>query len=255
MIVKDFSALKKRIGRFLNSKKFERDEVFDLMELSQKLGRVAIFGGMLRDLCIGGNRFFDSDVDLVFEQHDKGNLESLLKEYNYKLNAFGGYRIQLKKWHVDIWKIENTWAFKNNLVKLDGFESLTKTTFFNWDAIVYEVDSGDIHSSDNYLLNLHERYLDINLIDNPNHLSSVVRTLRMLIKLNAKLSPSLRDYVLSNMEKYNSDVIIAYENKKYWKATLSSEIISNIFLNLKYHKANHLRDAFELPSRQYILDL
>lgn len=255
MIVKDFSALKKRIGRFLNSKKFERDEVFDLMELSQKLGRVAIFGGMLRDLCIGGNRFFDSDVDLVFEQHDKGNLESLLKEYNYKLNAFGGYRIHLKKWHVDIWNIENTWAFKNNLVKQEGFKSLTKTTFFNWDAIVYEVDSGEIHSSENYLFNLHERYLDINLIENPNALSSVVRALRMMIKLNAKLSPALRNYVLNNIEKYNLDVIVAYEKQKYWNSTLSSEIISNIFFNLKYHKANQLNDAFELPSNQYFLDL
>ncbi len=255
MIVNDFSALKKRIGRFLNSKKFERDEVFDLMELSQKLGRVAIFGGMLRDLCIGGNRFFDSDVDLVFEQHDSGNLESLLKEYKHKLNAFGGYRIQLKKWHVDIWNIENTWAFKNDLVKMDGFKSLTKTTFFNWDAIVYEVDNGEIHSSENYLLNLHERYLDINLIDNPNTLGSVVRALRMMIKLNAKLSPALRDYVLDNMEKFDSDVIISYEKQKYWRATLSSEIISNILFNLRYHRANQLSDAFELPSKQYILDL
>lgn len=255
MIVTDFRALKKRIGRFLNSKKFERDEVFDLMELSQKLGRVAIFGGMLRDLCIGGNRFFDSDVDLVFEQHDKGNLETLLKEYRYKLNAFGGYRIQLKKWHVDIWNIENTWAFKNNIVKMDGFKSLTETTFFNWDAIVYEVDSGDIHSAENYLMNLHERYLDINLIENPNALGSMVRALRMMIKLNAKLSPSLCDYVFDNMEKFDSDVIIAYEKQKYWKASLSSEILSNIFISMKYHKANQLSDAFELPSKQYVLDL
>ena len=65
----------------------------------------------------------------------------------------------------------------------------------------------------------------------------------------------LRDYVFNNMEKFNSDVIITYEKQKYWRATLSSEIITNIFINLKYHKANQLSDAFELPSKQYILDL
>lgn len=255
MLVNDFSALKKRIGRFINSKKFERDEVYDLIELTKKLGRVAIFGGMLRDLCIDGNRFFDSDVDLVFEQHDKGNLESLLKDYNLKLNAFGGYRLQLKKWHVDIWNIENTWAFKNNLVECDGFKSLTKTTFFNWDAIVYEVDNGKIHSAENYLENLHERVLDINLVDNPNHLGSVVRTLRMMIKYDAKLSPALCDYVLDNSKTFSPDIIVAYEKQKYWKAALTSESIFNILFNLEGHKDNKLSNAFELPSKQYNLDL
>lgn len=253
MMVNDFSALKKRIGRFLDSKKFERGEVFELIELIHKAGRVAIFGGMLRDLCIGGNLFFDSDVDLVFEPHEKTNLELLLKNYKYELNSFGGYRIYLKKWQVDIWNIENTWAFKKNIVENEGFKSLVKTTFFNWDAIVYEIDSGSIHTAEGYLKNLQERYLDINMIDNPNILSTLVRALRMMIKLNARLSPRLRDFLCENFVKYSAEDIGVYEQQKYWKSTLTIEIISDIYLKIESHKINHKNDAFELPCNQFIL--
>lgn len=253
MVVKDFSALKKRVCRFLSSKKFERGEVYELIELTRKVGRVAIFGGMIRDLCIGGNRFFDSDVDLVIEQQDKTNLEVILKDYKYELNSFGGYRLHLKKWQVDIWNIENTWAFKNNVVQNCGVKSLVGTTFFNWDAIIYEIDSGTIYADEKYLQNLHERYLDINMVENPNILSTLVRALRMVIKLDARLSPRLRNFLCVNMVDYSTEDIVTYEQKKYWRSTLTNDVVSDIFLKMELHKRNYENDPFELPSKQYIL--
>lgn len=255
MIVDDIGALKKRINRFLDSRKYDRGEVSNFIDLAREVGSVAIFGGMLRDLCIGGNRFFDSDVDLVFEQQSKSNIESLLDSYKYEINSFGGYRVHLRKWQIDIWALENTWAFKNGLVKNNGFKSLLETTFFNWDAIVYEINSKSISVSQDYFDVLKARYLDINLLPNCNEVGSTVRTLRMMIKLNAKLSPRLRDYLYNSINLIGYETLIDWERRKYKNCALDKELISYIFENIELHKSLAINLPFEVPSKQYLINL
>ena len=79
---------------------------------------VLLFGGMLRDLSLVGNVGFKSDIDLVIDTEEDESLDYLLKTYSAKRNKFGGYRLCLSKWKVDIWMLKSTWAFREGYVKV-----------------------------------------------------------------------------------------------------------------------------------------
>lgn len=50
-----------------------------------------------------------------FVKNNNG-LDDVLRKYNTKINRFGGYKISFNDINVDIWRIENTWAFKNQKI-------------------------------------------------------------------------------------------------------------------------------------------
>ena len=163
MIVKDLTSLQKRIERFFSSNKFKREEVRFFVDDLRNVGVVAIFGGMIRELALGGNKFFRSDVDLVIESTESNLLFEIISRYDHSINAFGGYRVFLNKWRVDVWNLKETWAFKHNYAEQKNFKSLLLTTFFNWDAIIYRFDTKEIYCDEKYLEELNNRYLDIKI--------------------------------------------------------------------------------------------
>jgi len=128
-----------------------------------------------------GNEKFRSDIDLVINTDNISLLESVLAPYSPHRTAFGGYRIGLRKWVVDLWPLQWTWAIRSGYVRGDSLSDLTKTTFFNWDAIVYEIGSGAIHFAPRYVDELKNRLLSINLAVNPNPEGTAIRALRMAV--------------------------------------------------------------------------
>ena len=66
--VPNLGALRKRVDRFLAMPAYySRQRATDLIARLQETPPVAIFGGLLRDLCFETNRTFYSDVDLVVD--------------------------------------------------------------------------------------------------------------------------------------------------------------------------------------------
>jgi len=250
MIVKDLSSLQKRIERFFASYKFNREEVRFLVDDLRKVGVVAIFGGMLRDLALGGNKFFSSDVDLVIELSDSNRLLKIISNYDYNINAFGGYRIFLNKWRVDLWDIKETWAFKQHHAELTDLKSLLSTTFFNWDAIVYRFDTKEIYCHDKYLEELNNRYLDINLEQNPNELGSFVRALRLIYHYNANVSPRLINFICKSFNKHDIREIYEYQIRKDRAKMLSEETLIFIKEEIYHHCESSCNGPFTLPDKQ-----
>ena len=100
-------------------------------------GTAYIVGGFFRDFLINQT---SRDLDVIVEiNHDK--LIKIVESLNvsFVINRHNGIKIFFKKITVDIWSIENNWAFKNELVKLneeDKLLSIAKGCFFNYDAVV-----------------------------------------------------------------------------------------------------------------------
>ena len=64
---------------------------------------------------------------------------NFLQNYHVEINRFGGLKILIDDTEVDVWRIENTWAYrKGKVVAIDKVESLPKTVFLNMDGIVYD---------------------------------------------------------------------------------------------------------------------
>src|SRR5262245_19331364 len=103
-------SLRRRTQHFLTADLYGRRAVGAFCERLNDVGDAAIFGGMLRDLLLEGNTKFRSDVDIVVDTGRIGALEQLLAPYAPRKTAFGGFRLFVHKWMVDVWPLEWTWA-------------------------------------------------------------------------------------------------------------------------------------------------
>jgi len=238
-IVRKPSDLRKRIVRFLDSAHFSRGEFKILFQDLEKLGELAIFGGMLRDISVLGSRGFTSDIDLVVKTNRAEDLKRLLTKYNTKINKFGGYRLVVDKRYIDIWSFDTTWAFQKGHVNGNELSDLCKTTFFDWDAIIFNYSSGMVHSIDNYIERLNQRILNINLEPNPNPLAALSKALKYCENYEAFLSNELALYfykVLSSV--INQPVSFPYKIKEIKNCNLSRLSFNNIYTSLdKYHQS------------------
>lgn len=119
------------------------------------LGTAYIVGGYFRDFL---NNKPSRDIDIIVDIKNEQLIE-ILKElnFNYTINRHGGIKIKLHSVEADIWSIENNWAFKNRLVKLnedDKLNSIAKGCFYNYDSLVINLNSF------NYNLRYYKEFLE-----------------------------------------------------------------------------------------------
>ncbi|WCL51026.1 hypothetical protein [Leptospira sp. GIMC2001] len=239
--------LRKRLEYFLTTNKLNRNEIKEFIEFIRKESNVVIFGGMLRDLSLSDNKLFRSDIDLVVDSINQRELYKLIKKYNPIMNKFGGFRILLNKWKLDIWSLSNTWAINEGLVIGDNFTDLLKTSFFTWDAIIYEIPTKKFKYYDNYFKDLNSGFIDINLRSNPNPIGITIRTLRMLFMNKCKISFELLNYIIPYLKKMRPEDIVSFENKSFEKKILNKEKIELINKYIHEHVHSYIYEPFGLP--------
>jgi len=221
-----------RANLLRNFNRFVREMIEDreLVSFTRKLkpgAKFAIFGGMLRDISLSNQSNFSSDIDVVVDQKENTDFVNILKEYETKINSFGGFRVKVGRWYIDLWMLENTWAFKQGLVKEKSFKSLINTTFFNWDAIALELGNKKktLYCKETYFEDLEKKYLTINLEENPNSLGVIAKTLRHFIIDNANISKELANYVICNINASNKQYIYSKTSEMSKIKGMSKELI------------------------------
>ena len=174
-----------------------------------------LFGGVLRDIALLGRRGFNSDIDLVVE----GNWSSCVRyieSLDARKNKFGGYRLEIAGWPIDIWNARETWAIKQGLVPYKNIASLTRTTVLNWDAILMNWRTRCFVYREDYIEAINSRVLDIVLEKNPNPLGMAVRVLRHLCAKDArKITPSAAKYLANCARIYSFSDIHKEEIRSY----------------------------------------
>lgn len=246
--------LKKRVERFLSSSLYGREEVNEVIGRLARYHRVAIFGGMLRDIAYGGNKWFSSDVDIVVDASER-ELAHMMSGYLYEKNKFGGYRVYRKKWLMDVWPLGKTWAFVQKGIENPVFDDLIGTTFFNWDAIVYDVNNRKVICGEKYFDDLKSHYLDINYIQNPNIMGAMTRALRYLVAYDAQLSPRLAIYVRENVQVYGKSTLVEYEVESYKKHVLNESMVDEIMEGIKESTKGLPCHGYRYKGRQISFDL
>lgn len=187
----------------------------DFLSSSLPGGDVYIFGGVLRDLALFGKSGFNSDVDLVVEG-DWREFVGYLESCGAKRNRFGGYRLQVGEWPIDIWNAKETWAIRQGFVEYSGIGSLINTTVLNWDAILMNWRTKRFVCDQRYLISLRERALDIVLEENPNPMGMAVRVFRHLSHKDAKsVSHTAVAYLGKCTKRYSFDELKRAEMRSY----------------------------------------
>jgi hypothetical protein len=176
--------------------------------LRRNTSRCFLFGGALRDI-IRPDPITPSvrDVDCVVLRHDLSRLQTNCETYFVGKNRFGGLKFALKGVPIDVWAVEDTWAFQKQFVVPYSFYTLTHTTFLNIDGIVADVSTGDaltikIFARD-FLDAFSRKLLNITLSANPFPLLVAVKALRAAYRYDLHIGYDLAVYLDSLFQRYS----------------------------------------------------
>jgi len=187
----------------------------------EPLGPVAIIGGLVRDIARKGKVGFRSDIDLVIDA-EPARVAALAAELDATPNRFGGYAAVHPHWKVDFWSLPNTWASAVGLVRTDTLADLVGTTFFDCDAICYEVQKRKVHALPGYLGRLAGRTIDINLLPNPSIEGNLLRAARRILLWHFRPGPGLRAFIERELNEVSFDRIVATEQMIYQNDVLGT---------------------------------
>lgn len=215
-LARDIKVVKRRLDDYI-----WRDRSLPLVRLRQILKRdfasfprVAIIGGLVRDLARKGPAGFRSDVDLVIEAPSQ-DVADLAARLNAEPNRFGGFGYHSTHWKVDFWALESTWALTSGHVNVARLSDLTQCTFFDCDAILYDLKSRTIACREDYLDGLRRGEIEINLLPNPSTLGNLLRSIRRLLLWNVRAGPRLRKFITEALDEEAFCAIRATERAVY----------------------------------------
>lgn len=209
------NSLEKKVKYFFSSPYRGRDDVRRTISALQRFGRLALVGGMLRDLSLFGNAQFRSDLDFVILPYDLEEFEAHMRGAGAEMNRFGGYALPYRKWRIDVWALQKSWAHVNGHVKLSTINDLRKATFFNCDAILYDLEARNIRTYPGYFDDMARKVLELNLEPNPNPEGSAVRAIRYSLLKGFHWGPNLTKYVAATVEYAGWKSLSAKEEKSF----------------------------------------
>lgn len=235
-IVKKPIHLKRRVRYFIDSERKDRKNVTAFLQALSRHSGLFIFGGMIRDIGLFGARGFNSDIDLVYDGSRSDLLQALTLHgvSDIRENKFGGFRLKQFEVDIDIWSIEETWAFKRNYINRDNVESLLSTTLMTWDAILYDMNRHQIIASADYLNDLKHGRLDLVLDKTPDEKSALIRILRTIYtKQVLWLGSHMNNFLLATLRKHHFDSLIKYEFEHYNTSTINELELEKLYSDLQ----------------------
>ena len=207
-------ALKRRLDRY-----FWANDTGEMVFLRQVLedrfiafDRIAVIGGLVRDFAHEGRAGFRSDLDLVIDA-PADRVAALAAELGATSNRFGGFGCRQGPWKIDFWALETTWARRH--VPVQRLEDIVTCTFFDWDAIAYDLKGRRLICADNYLGRIRKRTLDINLLPNPSPMGNLVRAVRRLVLWKVQAGPTLQRFISEYLDEAALRFIHAKEVELY----------------------------------------
>lgn len=221
-VASDKHALKKRVDRYLWESTGERSVSLRslLRDRFMHTGRVAIVGGMIRDFAREGYKGFSSDVDLVIDA-DPDGVTALAAQLNAKPNQFGGFSWVSGSWKIDFWALHTTWSYREGHAEISSLEDIIRCTFFDWDAVMYDLSSRSVFCDQAYLDRLKSGYLDINLMATPSVQGNLLRAVRRLLLWDLEQGPRLAEFIDKHLD-HESFAQIAATNRSLYGDTLVS---------------------------------
>ncbi|MBP2511300.1 hypothetical protein J2855_004955 [Agrobacterium tumefaciens] len=203
----------------------------------KRFDHVAIVGGMVRDFARVGKQGFKSDIDLVIDA-PVAEVADMARSVNARTNVFGGHSITELGWSVDFWALESTWAIREGHVTAGGLTDFIRSTFFDYDAVLYDIKSRQVLHGDSYLDGLQRKVMEVNLLPNPTIIGNLYRAIRRILLWDLSAGDRLKSFIADNLDSAGFRDVVAMDNRKS----------STPFL-YRYKSATELREA--VICRQY----
>lgn len=204
----------------------------------ENIGDIYLIGGVLREFRDYERIINLRDIDIIINIKNSILWNDLIDKYPFKINRFGGYKLYFKNLLVDVWKIEQTWAFRNNIIKCNSDEYvkyLNKTVFLNIDSIIYDWKR-EVWYDELYKNAMETKTIDVVLKENPELLLNIVRSLVLKDRYNMNFSDTLKDIIKNQYYEFEdlySFINILYNEqiRRYKKEILSIDKIKEQLCN------------------------
>lgn len=191
------------------------DVVGGIVQHLNSKGEAYLFGGGARDACFGRGRMVN-DLDVVVSGKVDIN-QACFSGLDVRRTNFGGYRLNAGQFEMDIWQLDESYAFTRNPNLDVGIGSLLKTVCFTTDSIAVSLDSGMVFVSKSFERALASK--SIGFLAHPELLDPLVaaRALRLILKLDLAAERPLAIYLLNCIECFGISNVIEQEGR--WHGT------------------------------------
>ena len=196
-----------------------------------------LFSGILRNFFLN---VFETprDLDIILSKTSmSSDLIYLMKKYgDYKMNSYGGYKLEINNLKLDIWFIEDTWALNYGLVDVSKFNSIEDavlhSTFFNFSSILYDFKKEKFIYDNIFSKFLQNKTIDIVLNQNPSEILCVVNIIYYAEKYKLSLSNKTKNYFLDKFPVYYPDEYDRIQIKHFGKIIYSYQSLEKFGNNL-----------------------
>lgn len=207
-----------------------------LFQMLERAGNLYLIGGVLREYRDRGEIHDLRDIDIVIDIRNQNVWKEILETYPPKKNSFGGYKLVCSALIVDIWPLEETWAYREQHIVCEPEEyvrNLPKTVFLNLDAIIYDLNE-DFWYDEQYLEAMNSHILDVVLEKNPQILLNIVRAMVLKKRYDMSFSEKLRNIIREQMNLEGDFVgkLLEIQEERYGKMIISGEEIDKVLEEL-----------------------
>lgn len=214
------SKFKKKINEVLEIETSLKYLLFEIFVY----GSAYIVGGFLRDLI---NDKKSRDIDIIVDLNHIQLVEIINEaKINYEINRHNGIKLIFNSIEVDMWSIDNNWAFKNKLVKLNEnnkLKSIAKGCFYNYDALVINLHT---HNFNIQYYKDFVTYSNLEILQksssykilNPTIEANILRAFYLKKLFKIQYSDNTKKYLISkigSIKDNNKDVVEVLINTKH----------------------------------------
>lgn len=194
--------MKEQLLLYLNEHKPART----LFEMMCKSGSVYLIGGVLREYRDHSAFVSLRDIDVVIDVKDREVFLAMIEQYSLHENRFGGHKLFCSDLLIDVWDIENTWAYREKIIDCPHSEYVSRladTVFLNIDGIIFDWEN-NIWLDEKYVNAMQTKILDVVLPQNPLIMLNTLRTIILMDRYEMSLSAKLVEIIKDEYKKYES---------------------------------------------------
>jgi len=229
--------LRTRLSRFVaTDSKRHYPYLYSVLEDIRKQNYPAFLcGGAVRDILLHNS--IPRDLDIIIGYVSIEELATLFSGNVKGKTSLGGLKLQIKDWSIDIWPLQDIWAFKEGKVAGNGFSDYPKITFLNIDAIAIQLFSKKkqkrVVYSKGFFEAISTRTIEINFEENPAPAKCIVRALQIAKKFKFSVGPKLARYMVAYVNQMEIEKLAEIYQRRYINAHISVEKLHNCFKSIE----------------------